>query len=70
MYRCLGCGRLFGHKTGLNNHRRVCDKWDKLDRVEKHKKKRLEMLEMQNMGPDPGPAQPNDLLTKVSNFCL
>jgi len=45
-YWCIGCGKMYGHKTGLNNHWHTCHKWNNLDRVAKHKKKRLEMQSM------------------------
>ncbi len=75
-YRRLGCGRCFGHKTGLNNHRRACDKWKNFDGVAKYKRRRMEI---QNMRPDsghdsqapletPGPAHPVDLPKDVRNF--
>lgn len=74
-YKCLGCGRTFGHKTGLNNHRRVCVEWKNLDGVAKHREKRRR-LEMQNLGPNlghnlpvpseaPGLSQQNDLSLEV-----
>jgi hypothetical protein len=71
LYQCLGCGKTYGHKTGLNNHRRACDRWKNLDRVAKHKRRRLEM---QNLGAEsgqmpsqmPGPAQ-DDFPIEVCN---
>ena len=40
VYDCLGCGKLYNHKTGLCNHRRACIKWKTVDRLAKHREKR------------------------------
>jgi hypothetical protein len=67
VYRCLGCGKTYGHKTGLNNHRRACDKWNNVNRVAKHKRRRLEGP---NMGLNQGVAQPDDLSIEASIWLL
>lgn len=77
-FRCIGCGKTYGHKTGLSNHWRVCDKWKNFD-----KKRRLEMQTLgPNLGhnlqvpsetpqtPGPGPVQPNDLSFEVRKSLL
>lgn len=58
----MGCGNSYGHKTGLNNHRRHCNLWHSVDRVSKHreKKRRLEMdldIDLQTPPDTLGPAQ-------------
>ncbi|KAI0250792.1 hypothetical protein BJV78DRAFT_1217003 [Lactifluus subvellereus] len=80
-FACIGCGRSFGHKTGLSNHRRVCTRWKNFDAITIQKMKRrreyqqrtLDVNSQQHLGDPsrptepPGPAQQGPSFPHTTN---
>jgi hypothetical protein len=71
-HRCIACGKSYGHRIGLTNHRRACVRWKEYDGLAKYKKRRLEVQleDLQTPIETTGPMQEEDSTVEVHTYLL